>query len=145
MLQILLGAQFGDAVSGELPLQGATKPLAIFEPGAAPVRVAIRRIGKVEQRQGAGECAEALNLNLQPSATFAADAADSSYKILGIAPTFDGHDGAARGQRKRRGSDGQRIVARIEQHRLLAGLEESLNGGVGRERIGLGAGGVQLK
>ncbi len=49
VLQVLLGAKFGDAVSGKLPLQGAAKTLAILEPGTAPVGIAIRGIGKVEQ------------------------------------------------------------------------------------------------
>src|SRR3984957_18864842 len=49
VLQVLLRAELGDTVSGKLPLQGAAKPFPILEPRAAPVGIAIRGIGEVEQ------------------------------------------------------------------------------------------------
>src|SRR5580658_5548166 len=81
VLQVLLSAQFGEPVSGELPLQGAAKPLAILQPRAAPVGIPIRRIGQIEQRQSACQFAEPVNLDLQPSTAFATNAAYSSDKI----------------------------------------------------------------
>ena len=121
MLQVLLRAELGDSVSGELALEGAAKPLAIFQPRTAPVGIAIRRIGQIEQRQGSGQGAEALNFDLQAAAPFAADAADAADEIFGVVPAFDGHDTAARGQGKVGGDDGERVVARFEENGLAGG------------------------
>jgi len=63
VLEVLFRAQLRNAVSGELPLQGSAKTLPILEAGATPVRIPIGWIGKVEQRQRAGQGAESLNLN----------------------------------------------------------------------------------
>jgi hypothetical protein len=97
VLQVLLRAQFGDPISGELPLQGAPEALPIFQASAAPVSIAIRRIGQVEQRQGAGEGTEPLNLNVQPSPAFPADAPDPANQIFRVVPTLDGDDAATGG------------------------------------------------
>ena len=129
-MQVLLRAEFGDAIPGKLPLQRTAKPLAILEARASPVGIAIRRIGQIDQSQGPGESAEAFDLNLQPPAPFAANPADTTDQILRLVPAFDGHDAAARGQRKRRGCDGQRIVAGFKKHRLAAGMKESFDRGM---------------
>ena len=100
VLQVLFGAQFGDAVAGELPLERAAKPFAIFEAGAAAVGVAIGGIGQVDQCQGAGEGAEALDFDFKAAAAFGADATDSSDEILGVVPALNGYEIATGGQGK---------------------------------------------
>ena len=123
VLQVLLRAQFSDAVAGKLPLQRAAKTFAILEAGASAVGIAVGRIGKVDEGQRAGEGAETFNLDFKTAAAFAADTTDSSDKIFGFVPALNGDEIAADGQGKVRRDDRERVVAGLEKNGLSGGRE----------------------
>ena len=134
-MQIRFSAQFHQPPLRKLTPQRSPKPLPVFEPRAPAVCVAIGWIRQIDQRQGSGASAEALDDQLQPPAPLEMDSPGPPYQVSSRAPAFEGNGGPTAVDLERLAADGERIRPRLHQDRLLTGFEKALNGQVRLVRI----------
>ncbi len=121
-MQIRRGAEFRNAPIGKLTPERYSELFAILQPGALPIGSAVGWIRQVEQRDRAGACSEALDLEFQAAALFELNSPNAANQVASRTPAFDDENSASGVQGKGVFGDRERVIAGFHQDRLAAGL-----------------------